>query len=110
ARGLSLVHTQHTGSAPPRPLSSTLVHNDVLPAPPPIDTATCLRPIILFNETHVATCETGRLTGGQLMATDVERPQEARTTQLAGGSIGLPQVLFQSAANMSPAGAVAFSL
>jgi amino acid transporter len=44
------------------------------------------------------------------MATDVDRPRESQATGLAAGSIGLPQVLFQSAANMSPAGAVAFSL
>ncbi|HEX5114277.1 MAG TPA: APC family permease [Pseudonocardiaceae bacterium] len=44
------------------------------------------------------------------MATPVENSSEPPPTQLAGGSIGLPQVLFQSAANMSPAGAVAFSL
>jgi amino acid transporter len=44
------------------------------------------------------------------MATDADTTQEPRPTALAGGSIGLPHVLFQSAANMSPAGAVAFSL
>lgn len=44
------------------------------------------------------------------MAADVERPGPSPATGLAAGSIGLPQVLFQSAANMSPAGAVAFSL
>lgn len=44
------------------------------------------------------------------MATNLERFRKSQSTELAAGSIGLPQVLFQSAANMSPAGAVAFSL
>ncbi len=44
------------------------------------------------------------------MATNAERSGKSQATELAAGSIGLPQVLFQSAANMSPAGVVAFSL